>query len=83
VSPASVVTDGSAVFRAHVAIADVAIRVDGESRPLKAGMTGRAQVVVGRRPLITYAFEPLRQLRENLASVPDARADSGRAPDPR
>lgn len=83
VSPASVVTDGSAVFRAHVAIADVAIRVDGESRPLKAGMTGRAEVVVGRRPLITYAFEPLRQLRENLASVPDARADSGRAPDPR
>jgi HlyD family secretion protein len=72
VSPASVSTDGPATFRGHVEIADTAIRVDGESRPLMAGMTGKAEVVVGRRALITYAFEPLRQLRENLAGVPDA-----------
>ena len=72
VSPASVTTDGPATFRAHVEIADTAIRVDGEPRPLMAGMTGQAEVVVGRRALITYAFEPLRQLRENLAGVPDA-----------
>jgi hemolysin D len=76
VSPASVTTDGAAAFRAHVGIADTAIRVDGEPRPLMAGMTGQAEVMVGRRALITYAFEPLRQLRENLAGVPDARASA-------
>lgn len=70
VSPASVTTDGPAAFRAHVEIADTAIRVDGQPRPLMAGMTGQAEVVVGRRPLIAYAFEPLRQLRENLATAP-------------
>jgi hypothetical protein len=44
-------------------------------------MTGRAEIVVGRHALITYAFEPLRQLRENLAAPPspDARALAIRA----
>jgi hemolysin D len=76
VSPASVTTDGTAAFRAHVDVADATIRVDGQGRPLMAGMTGQAEVVVGRRPLITYAFEPLRQLRENLAGPPPAAAAS-------
>jgi hypothetical protein len=31
-------------------------------------MTGRASVVVGRRSLVSYAIEPLRQLRESLAT---------------
>jgi hypothetical protein len=30
-------------------------------------MGGRADVVVGRRSLISYAFEPLRQLRESVS----------------
>jgi hypothetical protein len=30
-------------------------------------MGGRAEVVVGRRSVISYAFEPLRQIQENLA----------------
>lgn len=77
VSPASVAADGAAAFRARVDVADSAIRVDGQPRPLLPGMTGLAEVVVGRRALIAYAFEPLRQLRENLAGVPDARAESG------
>jgi hemolysin D len=81
VSPASVTTGGSAAFRAHVTPADLAIRVDGQSRPLQAGMTGRAEIVVGRHALITYAFEPLRRLRENRAAPPspDARALAIRA----
>jgi hypothetical protein len=29
-------------------------------------MSGKARITVGRRPLIEYAFEPLRQVRENL-----------------
>ena len=33
---------------------------------LRVGMRGEARVVVGRRTLIEYAFEPIRQLRENI-----------------
>jgi hypothetical protein len=40
-------------------------------------MGGRAEVVVGRRALITYAFEPIRQLRESLADAPATRKDGG------
>jgi hypothetical protein len=29
-------------------------------------MKGEARIVVGRRRLIEYAFEPIRQLRENM-----------------
>jgi hypothetical protein len=34
--------------------------------PIKVGMRGEARIVVGRRPLIQYAFEPIRQLTENM-----------------
>ena len=69
VSPASLAT-ADADFRAFVDLDDDTIRVDGQPRPLKAGMRGTARVVVSRVRLITYAFEPLRQLRENLAASP-------------
>ncbi len=29
-------------------------------------MGGQARIVVGERTLIEYAFEPIRQLRENM-----------------
>ena len=32
--------------------------------------SGRADVIVGRRSLASYAFEPLRQIRESLATGP-------------
>jgi multidrug efflux pump subunit AcrA (membrane-fusion protein) len=32
----------------------------------RVGMRGQARIVVGRRTLIEYAFEPIRQLRENI-----------------
>ena len=35
---------------------------------LRVGMGGEARVVVGRRTLIEYAFEPIRQLRENMGN---------------
>ena len=32
----------------------------------RVGMKGEARVMVGRRTLVEYAFEPIRQLRENV-----------------
>jgi multidrug efflux pump subunit AcrA (membrane-fusion protein) len=69
-SPAGEAVDGTSAFRALVDLTDKAILVDGQPRPLLAGMGGRAEVVVGRRTLIDYAFEPLRQLKESLAAPP-------------
>lgn len=54
-------------FRALVDLDDVGIRVDGHQRALLPGMGGEARVVVARRSLVSYAFEPLRELRESLA----------------
>jgi membrane fusion protein len=66
--PASAESDTFLVF----ADADDAetVLVDGQRRQLLPGMGGRAQVTIGRRTLIGYAFEPLRQMRENLAEPP-------------
>ncbi len=40
----------------------------GRTKPLglRVGMGGEARVVVGQRTMIEFAFEPLRQLRENM-----------------
>ena len=40
----------------------------GHLKPLalRVGMRGEARIVTGRRTLIEYAFEPVRQLRENM-----------------
>ena len=71
VSPASSPgQDGS--FRAFADLDDGAnggIGPDGTRTPLAPGMAGRAAVIVGRRTLLSYAVEPIRQIRENL-SVP-------------
>jgi hypothetical protein len=32
-------------------------------------MSGEARVVIGRRTMIEFVFEPLRRLRENLAGT--------------
>lgn len=37
-----------------------------EPRRIRVGMKGEARVFVGRRTLIEYVFEPIRQLRENM-----------------
>jgi hypothetical protein len=36
-------------------------------------MGGRAKIVVGRRRLASYAFEPLRQLQESVSDTPERR----------
>jgi membrane fusion protein len=61
----------SAAFRAFIDVDTGAVRVRGQSRPLVVGMGGRADIVVGRRSLVSYAFEPIRQLRESVSDVPD------------
>jgi len=72
VGPAAVETAGRLYFPARADIASDGIQVQGQSRPLLAGMGGRARVVVGRRRLVSYVFEPLRQLQESLSDAPAA-----------
>ena len=67
VSPASVVVKDRPVFRVLVDLQDEAVVVKGQPRALLAGMGGTADIVVGKRSLLSYAFEPVRQLKENLA----------------
>src|SRR6266446_1604264 len=38
----------------------------GQVLPLRVGMRGQANIIVGGRTLIEYAFEPVRQLRESM-----------------
>jgi membrane fusion protein len=68
ISPESVGEKGGAsAFRALADLRDTTVLVHGQPRPVVSGMGGRARVIVGRRSLISYAFEPLRQLKESLA----------------
>jgi multidrug efflux pump subunit AcrA (membrane-fusion protein) len=71
VSPAGVTVKDHAVFRVLVDLEDQRVRVKGELRPLMAGMGGRADIVVGRRTLLAYAFEPIWHLRETFADRSD------------
>ena len=66
VSPAAVGTPEGPQFIALVSLNQNQIEVSGEQRPLRVGMKGEARIVVGSRLLIEYAFEPIRQLRENM-----------------
>ena len=70
VSPASVRVREQPVFRVRVDLEDHSMRVKGKSRALLVGMGGRADIVVGRRSLASYAFEPIRMLQEKLADRP-------------
>jgi HlyD family type I secretion membrane fusion protein len=70
-SPASIETKEGASFRARVEIADREVLIQGQSRRLVAGMSGKAEIVTGNRSLIEYVLEPLRQLKENFSDVPD------------
>jgi hypothetical protein len=70
VSPASVEAENGRDFHAFADIDDEAIMVEGQSRPLRAGMRGTAKILLGKRSLISYVFEPLRQLKESFAEPP-------------
>ncbi len=71
-SPASVLVNDVPSFRVFVELQEDSVRVNGQPRPLMAGMGGNARIVVGSRSAISYAFEPLRQLKENLSAPPMA-----------
>jgi membrane fusion protein len=70
VGPSGISSDTGATFRALINLRDTIVRVRGEDRPLMPGMSGRGNIVVGRRALISYAVEPIRQLRESVSEVP-------------
>lgn len=70
-SPAATETRAGSTFKAHVEITEKEMLVHGQSRPLIAGMSGKAEIVVGSRSLIEYVLEPLRQLKENYSGVPE------------
>jgi membrane fusion protein len=70
VSPASVAEKNGNAFRVFADLKDDTVLVRGQKRPVAAGMGGRARVIVGRRSLVSYAFEPLRQLKESLTGAP-------------
>lgn len=71
-SPAAVVTSEGAQFKAHVEIGGADMLTEGQPRALAAGMSGKAEIVVGSRSLIEYIFEPLRQIKENTSGVPES-----------
>jgi membrane fusion protein len=70
VGPASVERAGARIFPALAQPDDAGVLVDGRLRPYRAGMGGRALIVVGRRSLLSMAFEPLRRLREAARDAP-------------
>ena len=70
VGPGTVDPSDSGAFRALVDLDGATFDVQGQPRPLLVGMGGIADIVVGRRTLVSYAFEPIRQLRENMAGAP-------------
>jgi multidrug efflux pump subunit AcrA (membrane-fusion protein) len=69
-SPARGEGETAQSFKARVELSEKEITVKGQPRPLAAGMSGAAEIVIGKRALISYVFEPIRQLRENMADTP-------------
>ena len=69
-SPASSAGPRGAGFRAFADLGAETVGVQGSPRAVLPGMTGRAAVIVGQRTLVSYALEPLRQMRESLSVGP-------------
>ncbi len=66
ISPSAVVTPEGPRFVGLASMDET--DKSGRAKPLalRVGMRGQASIVTGRRTLIEYAFEPVRQLRENM-----------------
>ncbi len=64
ISPAAVSSHDGSHFMASGSLDRTTIASAGKNLPLRVGMKGEAHIIVGRRTLIEYAFEPIRQLRE-------------------
>jgi multidrug efflux pump subunit AcrA (membrane-fusion protein) len=65
ISPSAVSSPEGTHF-VGLASLDESEKSHGKPLPIRVGMRGEARIVVGRRTLIEYAFEPIRQLRENI-----------------
>ena len=65
VSPSAVTTTQGPHFVALASL-DQSELTKRHHLALRVGMGGEARIVVGRRTMIEYAFEPIRQLRENM-----------------
>ena len=68
ISPSSSGVGDAAAFRVLADLDEQTLRIGGTVRPVLPGMGGTAAVIVGRRSLLSYAFEPLRQMREAMAA---------------
>jgi hypothetical protein len=66
ISPAAVKMGDERHFVAQADLETPTIRAGAQSQKLRIGMKGEARVSIGHRTLAEYAFEPIRQLRENL-----------------
>ena len=66
ISPSVVSSTDGPHFIGLASLEKATIRAAGQDLPLRVGMKGEAHIIVGGRTMIEYAFEPIRQLRENL-----------------
>ncbi len=68
ISPSAVTSSDGPRFVALASLDRLAIPAGaGHFLPLRVGMKGEAHIIVGSRTMIEYAFEPVRQLRENMS----------------
>lgn len=65
ISPSVVAAPEGPRFVALASIDEEATAKRAKPLALRVGMRGEARIVVGSRTMIEYAFEPIRQLREN------------------
>jgi membrane fusion protein len=70
ISPAAIGSGDRERFVAHVTPDAPTLGPAAEGRVLRAGMRGEARVIVGRKTLIEFVLEPLRQLRETVGARP-------------
>ena len=66
ISPSAVVTPDGPRFVALASVDTSENSAKKKPLPIRVGMRGEARIVVGRRTLIEYAFDPIRQLSEDM-----------------
>jgi multidrug efflux pump subunit AcrA (membrane-fusion protein) len=68
ISPSAVSSSDGAHFIGLASLEKTTVPGEaGQTLPLRVGMKGEAHIIVGARTVIEYAFEPIRQLREDLS----------------
>ena len=67
ISPSIVAAAEGPRFVALASIEDTRTARRKQPLPVRVGMRGAARIMVGKRTMIESAFEPIRQLRENIS----------------